>query len=161
MAVLSGARLSSEAAKTSVNPAPISSWFLCPRPPLLGYYSSDLQGSGRGLQKNGQRAFPLVMGGRWWLDLKREQHGWQFAVYFDQFWSHFRYSMDFSGTRTLVMVTEHEGLSALVIFLGIFSGMAVFFDEFCNEIRGWMFKQLNFQVCGAVEERWWIYKLER
>ena len=69
--------------------------------------------------------------------------------------------MDFSGARTLEMVTEHEGLSALVIFLGIFSEMAVFFDEFCNELRGWIVKQLNFQVCGAVEERCWIYKLER
>ena len=36
-----------------------------------------------------------------------------------------------------------------------------FFDEFCSELQGWMFKQLNFQVCGAVEERCWIYKLER
>ena len=37
--------------------------------------------------------------------------------------------MDFSGTRTLVMATEHEGLSALVIFLGIFLGNGCFFQR--------------------------------
>ena len=34
--------------------------------------------------------------------------------------------MDFSSTQTLVMVTEYKGLSTLVIFLGFFSGVAVF-----------------------------------
>ena len=33
----------------------------------------------RGLQKNGQRAFPWVLGSLWWLDHESEQHGWQFV----------------------------------------------------------------------------------
>ena len=51
--------------------------------PLTGNHtnSSDREGSGRGLQKEGQRAFPSVLGGLWWLDPKREQHGRQFAGY--------------------------------------------------------------------------------
>ena len=41
---------------------------------------------------------------------------------YDQFWSNFRHFIDLSGTRTQIMATEDEDLSALVIFLGIFRG---------------------------------------
>ena len=34
---------------------------------------------GRGLQKNGQRAFAWVLGSLWWLDREREQHGQHFV----------------------------------------------------------------------------------
>ena len=46
----------------------------------------------------------------------------------DQFWSNFLYFNDLSGTRTQIMATEDEDLSASVIFMGIFSGMVAFFD---------------------------------
>ena len=41
---------------------------------------------------------------------------------YDQFWSNFRHFIDLSGTRTQIMATEDEDLSASVIFLGIFRG---------------------------------------
>ena len=64
---------------------------------------------------------------------------------YDQFWSNFRYFIDLSGTRTQIMATEDEDLSASVIFLGIFLGNGrVFFDEFFSKLRGLRFKQLNF-----------------
>ena len=68
--------------------------------------------------------------------------------------------MDVNGRRTLLMATEHEDPTALVIFLGIFLGTGRVF-RWVLQPQGWMLKELNFQVYGAVEERCWIYKLER
>ena len=39
---------------------------------------------------------------------------------YDQLLSNFRYFIDLSGTRTRIMATEDEDLSASVIFLGTF-----------------------------------------
>ena len=123
MAVLSGARLSSEAAKTRVNPALISSWLLCPRPPLLGYWQSDEEGSRfeKGSAEKWSAGISISLGWPVMTRSKKRTTWVTMCSLFDQFRSNFRYFMDFRGTRTLVMVTEHEGLSALVIFLGIFS----------------------------------------
>ena len=41
---------------------------------------------------------------------------------YDQFWSNLRYFIYLSGTRTQILATEDEDLSASVIFLGIFLG---------------------------------------
>ena len=45
-----------------------------------------------------------------------------FDQVFRVFKSNLRYIMDVNGRRTLLMATEHEDPTALVIFLGIFLG---------------------------------------
>ena len=46
------------------------------------------------------------------------QHSISCCLY-DQFWSNLQYFIDVSGTRTQIMATEDEDLSASVIFLGM------------------------------------------
>ena len=70
---------------------------------------------------------------------------------FDQFWSNFRYFMDFSGTWTLVMATKHEGPSALFIFLGIFLGNGRFFRWV---LQGTTCTRLNVQTVEPVSSVW-------
>ena len=78
------------------------------------------------LQKNCQRAFPLVLGGLWWPVQKKKKKWrttWEtILLRFGQCQSNFRYIVDLSSTRTLIMATEHEDPAAWVIFLGIFLG---------------------------------------
>ena len=52
--------------------------------------------------------------------IRKENNMGDILFLYDQFWSNFRYFIDLSGTRTQIMATEDEDLSALAIFLGIF-----------------------------------------
>ena len=54
--------------------------------------------------------------------IKKENNMCDILCLYDQVWSNFRYFIDLSGTRTQIMATEDEDLSASVIFLGIFRG---------------------------------------
>ena len=54
--------------------------------------------------------------------IKKEKNVGDSLCLYDQFWSNFRHFIDLSGTRTQIMATEDEDLSASVIFLGIFRG---------------------------------------
>ena len=84
----------------------------------------DREGSGRGLQKNCQRAFPLVLGGLWWVDQKKKKRTtwetillcvWSILVKFSIYYGPERHA-NFNNA------TEHEDPAALAIFLGIFLG---------------------------------------
>ena len=54
--------------------------------------------------------------------IKKENNMGDILCLYDQFWSNFRYFIDLSNTRTQIVATEDEDLSASVIFLGIFLG---------------------------------------
>ena len=68
------------------------------------------------------------MGGSTWCKTAQNVPGHRppLLVLFDQvfrvFKSNLRYIVDVNGRRTLLMATEHEDPTALVIFLGIFLG---------------------------------------
>ena len=52
--------------------------------------------------------------------IKKENNMGDILCLYDQLWSNFRYFIDLSGTRTQIMATEDEDLSASIIFFGIF-----------------------------------------
>ena len=54
--------------------------------------------------------------------IKKENNMGDILCLYDQFWSNFRHFIDLSGTRTQIMATGDEDLSASVIFLGIVLG---------------------------------------
>ena len=48
--------------------------------------------------------------------IQKENNMSDILCLYDQFWSNFRHFIDLSGTRTQIMATEDEDLSASVIF---------------------------------------------
>ena len=75
---------------------------------------------------------------------------------YDQLWSNFRYFIDLSGTRTQIMATEDEDLSASVIFLGIFRGNGRVFQLVLQQTT-----RLKIQTVELLNVWCWIYRLER
>ena len=89
-------------------------------------------------EKNCQRAFPLVLGDLWCCG--REQHGGQFAVWLIKYFEYFSQICDILWTLTAGELywwrRNTKILQLWLYFWGFFSGLAVFFDEFCNQPQG-------------------------
>ena len=121
----------------------------------LSFVIIQIRTMGRGLQKNGQRAFAWVFGSLWWLDQEREQHGepfvsvWLILVKFSIFyWPQWQVNSN-NGDR------RQRYFSFSYIF-GDFSGMVFFFYEFFSELQGLRVKHLNFCILLSRKGAWFL-----
>ena len=106
----------------------------------------DREGSGRGLQKNCQRAFPLVLGGLWWVDQKKENNmGDNFAVCL----INFSQTFDYYGPKRHANFNNGDGTRRSCSFSYILG-------DFC---RDWPFFSLSSAANYEAEfSNSWTYK---